>query len=55
MSIGGVKVNIMSVFMMTSMVVMAGVGYNKMFNPSKEGACPIDHKSREEMVTLGRK
>lgn len=51
--IGGVKVNLIVVMVSTA---CAGVGYYLYASQSqtkKEGACPIDHKARQEMVKIG--
>ena len=51
----GYSVNMLSVLMGTALV---GVGYyaSKQLNKApKEGACPVDHSSRNEMVKFAKK
>ena len=51
----GYSVNMLSLLMGTALV---GVGYyaSKQLNKApKEGACPVDHSSRNEMVKFAKK
>ena len=52
--IGAYSLNMLSVLMGTALV---GVGYyasTRFGKPSKDGACPVDHSSRNEMVKYAK-
>ena len=53
--VAGIKINMIAVMMTTALAGVGYYGFNKMQAKSKEGACPVGHKERQEMVATGRK
>ncbi len=49
------KINLLMVMMSTALLGVGYLGYIKYNASRKEGACPVTHSQREEMVKLGRK
>ena len=55
LNVAGFKVNLLNLFMGTAVCAMAGLAAKKYTEGQKEGACPVDHKARAEMVDVERK
>ena len=53
-NIGGMKVNMFTVFMLACTGCFGLAGYKYFYAGSQEGACPVDHKARHEMVSAGK-
>lgn len=48
--VAGVKVNMLSAMLAVSTVGISYFLYHRMAQKQKEGACPVDHKQRQEMI-----
>ena len=55
MKVAGIKINMIAVMLTTAIAGVGYYGFNRLQAKSKEGACPVGHKERLEMVATGRK
>lgn len=53
--VAGLKINMIAVMMTISVAGVGYFGFSKLQSQNREGACPVSHKERLEMVQQGKK